>query len=55
MIYIIALIISIPITIIIDNAINKKLDKIQQENIKEIEEKIAYNKYLQQELKKIRK
>lgn len=53
MIYIIAIILSIPITIIIDNAINKKLNKIQQENIKKIEEKIAYNKYLQQELKKL--
>ena len=53
MIYIIAIILSIPIATIIDNITNKKLDKIKQENIKEIEEKIEYNKYLQRELKKL--
>lgn len=51
-IYSIAILISIPISFIIDNIMNKKLNKINEEQIKEIERKLAYIESLQKELRK---
>lgn len=51
-IYSIAILISIPISFIIDNIMNKKLNKINEERRKEIEIKLAHIESLQKELRK---
>lgn len=51
-IYSIAILVSIPIGFIIDNIMNKKLNKINEERIKEIERKLAHIESLQKELRK---
>ena len=51
-IYSIAILISISISFIIDNIMNKKLNKINEERIKEIERKLAHIESLQKELRK---
>ena len=51
-IYSIAILVSIPISFIIDNIMNKHLNKINEERIKEIERKLAHIESLQKELSK---
>ena len=51
-IYSIAILVSIPISFIIDNIMNKKLNKINEERIKEIERKLTHIESLQKELRK---
>ena len=51
-IYSIAILVSIPISFTIDNIMNKKLNKINEERIKEIERKLEHIESLQKELRK---
>ena len=51
-IYSIAILVTIPISFIIDNIMNKHLNKINEEKIKEIERNLAHIENVQKELSK---
>ena len=51
-IYLIAILVSIPISFIIDNIMNKHLNKINGEGIKKAKRKLAHVESLQKELRK---
>ena len=51
-IYLIAILISMPIGLIIDNIVNKHFNKINEERIKEIERQLDHIESLKEELRK---